>query len=248
MRRTVFGIGVCVCLAACATAAMAQTVKAQIVKDPATDATITVTPKAKPKEGKSGAKVTLGSNEGHMFLNAVAGPSPEYLEERAKQLEVEAKSLEAQAATMRAGSKRSQTFSIMFNTTQSFAQIADQLLTKWKKAPESEREAIQKELRDVVTKEYQQRLGTYSKEIEALEAQMKELREKLEFRKSKQDDIVDFRVQQLLREAQGLGWGTEPNRPILRGSVSVESDNPFVRQPAAVSSSSSMTIQDKEHP
>jgi esterase/lipase len=85
-----------------------------------------------------------------------------------------------------------------------------QLLEKWKKAKDSEREAVQKDLREAVKKEFQVRLSTHEKEIEQLDAQVKQLREKLDLRRSKQDEIVDFRVQQLVREAQGLGWGTEP--------------------------------------
>jgi hypothetical protein len=88
-------------------------------------------------------------------------------------------------------------------------QKADALLTKWKQARESDREGIQKELRGVLTEDFKARLGKHQKEIEQLEAQLKQLRDKLNLRTSKQDEIVDFRLQQLLREAQGLGWGTD---------------------------------------
>jgi hypothetical protein len=86
------------------------------------------------------------------------------------------------------------------------------LLDKWKKAKEAEREGIQKDLREALKKEFQAGIAANEKEIAELEAQLKQLREKLDLRRQKQEEIVDFRVQQLLREAQGLGWGTEPER------------------------------------
>jgi hypothetical protein len=87
----------------------------------------------------------------------------------------------------------------------------NELLGSWKAAAnESERSKVEKELREVLKGEFQARLGAHEKEIAQLEAKVKRLREQLELRRKKQDDIVDFRVQQLLREAQGLGWGTEP--------------------------------------
>lgn len=87
----------------------------------------------------------------------------------------------------------------------------NELLGKWKAAGnESERGKVEKELRQVLKEQFQGRLGAHEKEIEQLEAKVKQLREQLDLRRKKQDEIVDFRAQQLLREAQGLGWGTEP--------------------------------------
>jgi hypothetical protein len=92
----------------------------------------------------------------------------------------------------------------------------NELVIKWKATSESEREAVQKELRETVKRQFQVRLEAQEKEVEQLEAQVKQLREKLDLRRKKEGEIVNFRVEQLLREAQGLGWGTESVRPPLR--------------------------------
>ena len=92
------------------------------------------------------------------------------------------------------------------------------LVDQWKAAKnESDRREIEQELRDAVKGQFNARLAPQRKELEELESQVKQLREKLELRLKKQDEIVDFRVQQLLREAQGLGWGTEPETPTRGG-------------------------------
>ena len=81
---------------------------------------------------------------------------------------------------------------------------------KWKVAKsDSEREEIQKELRASLKGEFNARFVRHRREIEELETKVRELRRQLDLRDDKQDEIVDFRLQQLLRDAQGLGWGTE---------------------------------------
>ena len=60
--------------------------------------------------------------------------------------------------------------------------------------------------------EFQSRLAAHEKEIDQLENEVKKLRQQLELRRRNQDEIVHFRMEQLLRDAQGLGWGTEPVR------------------------------------
>jgi DNA-binding IclR family transcriptional regulator len=55
-----------------------------------------------------------------------------------------------------------------------------------------------------------------------LEAKVKQLREQLELRRKEQDEIVDFRLKQLLREAQGLGWGTDEGAIQYRSTQQAE--------------------------
>jgi hypothetical protein len=87
----------------------------------------------------------------------------------------------------------------------------DELLEKWKQAPNNqERESIEQNLRDALQAEFQARLTAHEKEVDQLESEVKRLRQQLELRRQKQADIVRFHLEQLLREAQGLGWGTEP--------------------------------------
>ncbi len=87
----------------------------------------------------------------------------------------------------------------------------DGLLEKWKQSSsKADRDKIQQNLRAALHAEFQARLAAHEKEIDQLEADVKRLREQLELRRQKQDDIVGFHMEQLLRQAQGLGWGTEP--------------------------------------
>ena len=113
-----------------------------------------------------------------------------------------------------------------------------ELLRKWKAAgSESDRAKVEKELRAVLKSQFEARLGAHQKEIEQLEAKVKQLREQLELRRKKQDEIVDFRLQQLLREAQGLGWGTEPvtrqGFPQIGTKWSSNASDPFASRAAA---------------
>jgi exonuclease VII large subunit len=86
----------------------------------------------------------------------------------------------------------------------------DELLRKWKESKDdAERGKIKDELHKVLAGQFQAHLLEQEKEIARLEAKVKKLREQLELRRSKQEEIIDFRMQQLLREAQGLGWGAE---------------------------------------
>jgi hypothetical protein len=91
--------------------------------------------------------------------------------------------------------------------------MIDDLIAKWMASQnDSDRGKNEQELRATLTKQFQERLGVQEKEIEQLEARVKQLREKLELRRKHQDEIITFRIQQLFREAQGLGWGSEAGR------------------------------------
>ena len=100
---------------------------------------------------------------------------------------------------------------MVFRGLSSSEQMVSQLLANWKAAKDDAgRQECQKQLRMVLKEQFQVRVDGHQKEIEQLEAKVKELRQQLVLRRQKEDEIVDFRLQQLLREAQGLGWGTEP--------------------------------------
>jgi len=101
-------------------------------------------------------------------------------------------------------------------------QAVSELVEKWKQAQnKSDRDKVQQALHTALKEQFQARLDAHEKEIERLEAEVKRLRDQLELRRKKQEEIVEFRLQQLLREAQGLGWGTEhvsrtgPNPPAV---------------------------------
>jgi hypothetical protein len=84
------------------------------------------------------------------------------------------------------------------------------LIEGWKNSKEAvEREKLETELRALLRREFASRLAVHEREIKQLEDKVRQLRERLALRKDKQEDIVDHRLQQILREAQGLGWGSD---------------------------------------
>jgi hypothetical protein len=84
------------------------------------------------------------------------------------------------------------------------------LIEGWKNSKEgAEREKLETELRALLRREFASRLAVHEREIKKLEEKVRQLRERLALRKEKQEEIVDHRLQQILREAQGLGWGSE---------------------------------------
>jgi hypothetical protein len=88
--------------------------------------------------------------------------------------------------------------------------VTRKLIDRWKASKDSaERNDLEKSLREVLKAEFSMRLEAHEKEIKQLEEKVRQLRDRLNLRREKQDEIVDHRLQQLLRDAQGLGWGAE---------------------------------------
>ena len=97
-----------------------------------------------------------------------------------------------------------------------------QLVRDWKAAiSDNVRSAAEDNLRKALAEAFAARIAEHEQQVEELEARVKELRAQLDRRREKQDDIIEFRFQELLREAQGLGWGG--GEPV--GAAS----NPFTR-------------------
>jgi hypothetical protein len=91
-----------------------------------------------------------------------------------------------------------------------FEQKVEELVGQWKKAQAaSDRDKVEAELHGAVEAQFRASLDLQQLEIAQLEAEAKQLREQLELRGAKHKEIVDFRVQQLLRDEQGLGWNSE---------------------------------------
>jgi hypothetical protein len=89
-------------------------------------------------------------------------------------------------------------------------QKAEELVGQWKKSQTaSDRDEVQTQLHEAVEAQFRTSLDLQQMQIDQLEAKAKQLRGELELRGAKQNEIVDFRVQQLLREEQGLGWKLE---------------------------------------
>jgi hypothetical protein len=85
------------------------------------------------------------------------------------------------------------------------------LINEWQAAEEeAERGEIETKLHTTLQKQFTDRLARHESEVEQLEARVRQLREQVDLRRERQEEIVNFRMQQLLREAQGLGWATDP--------------------------------------
>jgi hypothetical protein len=88
------------------------------------------------------------------------------------------------------------------------------IVAKYKVAKDAGAQAdIQKELTKSVEAQFELRQAVRARELKELEEQLNRLRSIQEQRAAEKDRIVQDRVQQLLREASGLGWGTEPGGP-----------------------------------
>lgn len=84
------------------------------------------------------------------------------------------------------------------------------LLSKYRASnDQAERDQLVKELTTVAAQEFDTRQESRSQELKDLEEQLKKLRALHERRAKEKDDIVRDRVRNLLRDADGLGWGTD---------------------------------------
>jgi uncharacterized protein YlxW (UPF0749 family) len=83
---------------------------------------------------------------------------------------------------------------------------AVELARKMAAARGEEKEKLEKQLTEVLNKSFDDRQKRHEKEIEALEAQVKKLKEMVSKRKVNRDEIIAERMKQLERDASGLGW------------------------------------------
>jgi hypothetical protein len=71
---------------------------------------------------------------------------------------------------------------------------------------DGEKDKLRDKMKDVLDKAFEERQKRHEKEIDALEAQVKRLKEMVSKRKEAKREIIDERMKQLQREAAGLGW------------------------------------------
>lgn len=93
---------------------------------------------------------------------------------------------------------------------------------------ESEKKDIRQKMVDVLNEQFDNQMTEQQKELEELEKQITELRTVLKKRSAAKGTIVDQRVEQLIREADGMGW-TAPGSPHGFPGPSFVPDNPFGR-------------------
>jgi hypothetical protein len=73
---------------------------------------------------------------------------------------------------------------------------------------EDEKREIRKKLTDILNQQFDQHIEQQKKELADLEKQIADLKEVLKKRLDNKSAIVDRRIDQLMQEAQGLGWNT----------------------------------------
>ncbi|WP_165225380.1 hypothetical protein [Aquisphaera insulae] len=71
---------------------------------------------------------------------------------------------------------------------------------------DTKRAEIKSKLGEALGKQFDLRQEKHQKEIEALEAQVKKLKDLVEKRKENRSEIISRRLDQIVREAQGLGF------------------------------------------
>ncbi len=71
---------------------------------------------------------------------------------------------------------------------------------------DSKRKEIKNELGEVLSKQFDLRQTRHNHEIELLEAQIKKLKELVQRRQENREEIIARRLDQLIRDSQGLGF------------------------------------------
>jgi hypothetical protein len=71
---------------------------------------------------------------------------------------------------------------------------------------DSDRDKLKTRLGEVLEKQFDQRQKRHEREIEQLEAQIKKLKDLVAKRQENRREIIGRRLEQILRESQGLGW------------------------------------------
>jgi hypothetical protein len=87
------------------------------------------------------------------------------------------------------------------------AHEADELKHRLESATsDAQRSDARTKLAENVGKQFDLRQKRHGLEIEALEAQIKKLRELVQKRQESRSEIISRRVDQIVRESEGLGW------------------------------------------
>jgi DNA anti-recombination protein RmuC len=71
---------------------------------------------------------------------------------------------------------------------------------------DADKDKIKAKLTEALEKQFDQRQKRHLSEIEDLEAQLKKLKELVQKRQESRRDIISKRLEQLQRDAEGLGW------------------------------------------
>jgi hypothetical protein len=99
-------------------------------------------------------------------------------------------------------------------TTMSPGSAAEAQLAKdyVKSQNEDAKRDIRKKLAELLAKQFDQHVVHQQKELDDLEKQIASLKDLLKKRAAAKNDIVERRIEQLIRDAEGLGWNA-PSSP-----------------------------------
>jgi hypothetical protein len=92
------------------------------------------------------------------------------------------------------------------------SQSADLARQYVKATKEEDKREIRKKMVDVLNQQFDEQIQHQQKELEYLEKQIADLRALLKKRQDAKNTIVDRRIEQLVQDADGLGWSA-PGTP-----------------------------------
>jgi polyhydroxyalkanoate synthesis regulator phasin len=87
-----------------------------------------------------------------------------------------------------------------------FGRQGDELVKQYARAKGDEKDKIQAKIVEALEKQFDARQKHHQEELAALEAQVNKLKELVQKRQENRRDIITRRFDQLVRDAQGLGW------------------------------------------
>jgi hypothetical protein len=87
-----------------------------------------------------------------------------------------------------------------------YAQKSESLVKQLAKAEGEKREKIKDQLTETLGKQFDARQKRHKAEIKALEDKLKKLKDLVQKREENRREIVSKRLEQLVRDAEGLGW------------------------------------------
>jgi hypothetical protein len=95
----------------------------------------------------------------------------------------------------------------MFFKSQQWQSQSAKLTQRYIKAEKAEeKQEIRTKLKDLVSQQFDDRMEQQKKELESLEKELTDLRALLKKRQDAKGAIVDRRIDQLIEDAQGMGW------------------------------------------
>jgi len=103
------------------------------------------------------------------------------------------------------------------------------LVQQYVKAKEEDKKEIRKKLAEALGKQFDAHMKQQQDELAALENQINDLKNIMKKRQEAKTTIIDRRLDQLIQDAEGLGW-TAPGSPQHAGALFRA--NPYYRSSA----------------